>query len=61
MVYMRDDLVVYGGGVVNRTCKNCEHNPMGVCEKTGKEIGISFVLSRLQKVPAWCPYRRKRK
>lgn len=44
-----------------RLCKNCEHNPMGICEKTGKEIGISFILTRLQKAPAWCPYERGKK
>jgi len=34
---------------------------MGVCEKTGKEIGVSYILTRIQKSPAWCPYKRGKK
>ena len=44
-----------------RACKTCEHNPMGICEKTGKEIGVSYILTRIQKAPAWCPYNRGKK
>ena len=39
-------------------CNDCEHNISGICELTGKEIGISYILNRNQKAPAYCPLKK---
>lgn len=39
-------------------CSECPHNPMGVCELTGKEISIAFILQRNQGAPAACPLKK---
>lgn len=39
-------------------CNVCNHNEMGICELCGKEIGISYILGRMQKTPGFCPIKR---
>ena len=46
--------------MVKLNCKNCEHNPMGICEKCGKEIPLSYIMGRTGKYPKWCPLLKKR-
>ena len=41
--------------LMKRTCKTCKHNVMGVCKNKNKEIGMSYVMGRMQKAPNWCP------
>lgn len=41
------------------TCGTCQHNPAGICLKTGKEIGISYVMGRNEYLPKFCPFRSK--
>lgn len=38
-------------------CKNCEHNPMGICEIVGKELGYQYCLYSGR--PVWCPLKKK--
>ena len=40
-------------------CMYCEHNPMGICEKVRKEIGLQYVLHNCR--PVWCPLLKKGK
>jgi len=39
-------------------CKVCKHNPMGICELTGKEVPSRLVIQN--GVPAWCPNKNKK-
>lgn len=43
----------------NPKCSDCKHNKMGICELCGKEIGISYILSRNQKSAAFCPIKKE--
>jgi hypothetical protein len=40
-------------------CGNCKYNPEGICLKTNKEIGISYVMGRNEHLPKFCPLSRR--
>ncbi len=39
-------------------CRICEHNPMGVCELTAKEVPLWTCNQNL--APKWCPKGEKK-
>lgn len=44
-----------------RNCRTCEHNPMGVCELTGKEVPTSYVIGFNKGLPRFCPFKKEKK
>lgn len=45
---------------MKQKCSECTHNEMGICLLTNKEIGISYILSRNNKAPAYCPLKKEK-
>lgn len=41
-------------------CKECKHNPMGICELCGREIPICYITGRSGYRPAFCPLLKKK-
>ena len=39
-------------------CRACEHNPMGICELTGREVPMTYMMQN--RVAAWCPKEAKK-
>lgn len=49
------------GGKMNQPkCRECEHNPMGICELCDKEIPMSYITGRAGFHPAFCPMKAKK-
>ena len=40
------------------SCKICSHNNMGICDLNDKEIGLAYVMGRIQKAPNWCQLKK---
>ena len=40
------------------SCKTCQHNNMGICDLNDKEIGLAYVMGRIQKAPNWCKLKK---
>lgn len=45
---------------VTKYCRDCEHNPEGICELCGKEIPITHVMGKQVYPPKFCPLREEK-
>jgi hypothetical protein len=46
--------------MLNKTnCISCKQNEMGICQLTGKEIPISYIMRRNKGLPGFCPKKKK--
>lgn len=45
--------------VVLNNCCICQHNDIGICDLTDKEIPQSYVMRRNQGYPRFCPIKEE--